>query len=280
MPITSGNDISVVLSGGTNNLDPNQSLGADPSSAPLRSGILNSLFPDVSADEATNGFTSYRCIYIFNDGDTAIYNVNMFIVTPSTATTIAIGINDANEFQRILVTNAGSVTGGSLNISYEGQGADFAYNSDLATWCLAIQNFLNSLVDGQQQPVLSNVLITGQLSGTSIIFDVHFNGNDGHRNHVPLVVVNNLTPAGSTTAVITLQDGSPINSITPDIGVETTPPTGVIFSQADQFAPIVLPRVESSEGYALWIQRTVAPNTVALADDEVVLRIHAESLAV
>ncbi len=280
MAITSGNDISVVLSGGANNLDPNKSLGGDPSSAPLRSGILNTLFPDVSADEASNGSTTYRCIYIFNDGSTAIYNVNMFILTPSTATTIAIGMNDANEFQRILIINAGSVTGGSINVSYEGHGADFPYDTDLAGWCLAIQNFLNSLVDTEQQPILSNVTVTGQLAGSSIIFDIHFTGNDGHRNHPPLVVVNNLTPSGSTSSVITLQDGSPVNSISADIGVETTPPAGVIFSQADQFTPLVLPRVEPSEGYALWIQRTVAPNTVALADDNVVLRIHAESLAV
>jgi len=65
LPITSS-DIKWYLSGGQDNDDPNQSLGGQISNTEIQDGQLNNLWDDVSGEEAENGDTEYRCIYVKN----------------------------------------------------------------------------------------------------------------------------------------------------------------------------------------------------------------------
>ena len=76
MTLTIATDISFVLSGGSTNLNPNNSLGGMPSSAPIVDSTMNNLFDDVSALESQTDFVDYRCFYIFNDGTTAVYDAD------------------------------------------------------------------------------------------------------------------------------------------------------------------------------------------------------------
>src|SRR5574343_85549 len=126
---TKADQISVVLSGGTSNIDPNQSLGGDPSNTSIVSGNLNNLFDDVSAEEGRDGVEDYRCIYFFNDGDTTIYSLKLFISSDSTETLLGLGIESRNEIQRITIGSG--VTGGSFTLSYKNVEFVSNYHTDL-----------------------------------------------------------------------------------------------------------------------------------------------------
>ena len=60
MPIVSGN-LDKLLTGGASNSDPNLSIGGDVSTTELVNNAKNNLFDLVSAQEAEDGMTDYRC---------------------------------------------------------------------------------------------------------------------------------------------------------------------------------------------------------------------------
>jgi hypothetical protein len=59
-------DIGFFLSGGTSNVNANNSLGSNISNTAIVSASKNNVFPDTTATEAAGGITRYRCIYIKN----------------------------------------------------------------------------------------------------------------------------------------------------------------------------------------------------------------------
>lgn len=278
MAITSANQISVVLSGGSTNLEPSNSLGGSPSSAPIADGILNNLFDDITPDQSENGHEDYRCVYFFNDGETPIYNVQIYIAEDFVGgATVELGTRETNETQRIQISG-GTLSGGSMTLSYEGVNFDSTYDSDLGNWAVALQNTLNSLTNGDED-LLQDVVVNAQEAGSgTIIFDIAFNGLDAKRNHTPIGYISNNFAPSITVAVSTPQDGAPINTIAPDIGIETTPPGGVLFYAPDQTSPITLPVLKPEDGFPLWVKRVVTDNTTAIADDGFKLRFYAESL--
>jgi hypothetical protein len=278
MALTTGSDISVVLSGGTNNLDPNLSLGGSPSAAPIVDDVLNNLFDDVLPAESTAGMEDYRCIYFFNDGETTIFNLNVFIDLDFDAgAVLEIGISNRDESQRIQIT--GSPNGGSLIFSYENVQFATAFNSNLGAWAVDIQNSLNALTTEDDEVLLRDVLVTGQNTGSAILFDIVFAGQDGSKNHETLSLVsNNLTPSAEVT-ISTLQEGGPVNTIAPEISTEIIPPGGgVVFFASAEDDPVIIPKLRSGEGFPIWFHRTVAAGTLAVANDGFRLKFVAESL--
>lgn len=96
MPIVSG-DLSVRLSGGAANADPNAALGGAKSSTAVGTGIHN-LFDQVSSAETTAGDTEYRCIYIHNGHGTLTWTSPVVWIssnTPSTDTSVEIAVGSA-----------------------------------------------------------------------------------------------------------------------------------------------------------------------------------------
>jgi len=57
---------------GSDNGDPNESLGGSMSATQLNSTAMNNLFDDVLASEASSGDTEYRCLVLYANG--ASYN--------------------------------------------------------------------------------------------------------------------------------------------------------------------------------------------------------------
>ena len=279
MATTNSNDISIVLSGGTTNFSPNNSLGGQPSSAPITSAVINNLFDDVSPEESEDGHEDYRCVYIFNDGETPIYLIEVYIQEDfEEGATMEIGIEKRDETQRLTLDNA-TPTGGSLTLSYAGNNFISNYDSDLGDWAVALQTSLNNiLIEGEN--LLKDVAVTAQTAtGGVIIFDINFVDSDGARNHDKIVIeANNLTPASVGAAVSTTQEGSPINTVAPTIGLETTPPGGISFFAASQQSPITLPRLDPADGFPLWVKRFVPSGTTAKASDGFTLRFVAETL--
>lgn len=276
---TSANDISVVLSGGSSNIDPNASLGGDPSSAPISSGSLNNLFGDLSSDDTNDGKEDYRCVYIFNDGDTPVYEMQVWLSNEvENGASIELGIEERDEIQRLTISG-GNVTGGSLELSYRNISFVTEYNSDLGDWATDLQDALNSLTSGDSA-LLEDVSVVAQNNGSTLIFDITFSGIDGNRDHERITVVNNeLTPSGTIQAeVAATQEGAPIDTIAGEINVETTPPGGVNFFSPTSQSPISIPRLEPNEGFPLWVKRVVESGTEAVEDDGFTLTIRAESL--
>lgn len=275
---TSATDISFVLSGGSGNLNPNLSLGGSPSATPIVNNSLNNLFDDVDSNENEIGHEDYRCIYIFNDGDTTIFNSSIYIHDDFEAGSILeIGIEAKNEVQKITISND-SVTGGSVTLSYEGQQFILNHDSDLSVWAENLKTQLSSLeLNGFL--LLKDVVVTAQNAGpTTVIFDISFLGRDGNRNHDEIQVVsNNLVPPVSVNVTIP-QQGSPINRTASAINVDTTPPGGVSFFVPTKQSPIVLPYLKPNEGFPIWIKRITEVGTIAVENDGVILRFSSQSL--
>lgn len=277
MALTQAADISFVLSGGTNNLDPNQALGGDPSNTPIINNVLNNLYDDVAPDEAEDGHEDYRCFYIFNDGETTIYAVNLFIVDDfGSGANVEIGIESRNETQRITI--GGIPSDGFMEISYEGQSILSGFTADLGQWALDIQGALNALTDGTNS-LLDDVIVTAEVAGSSTIFDINFTGMDGKKNHSEILVLNNQLVPAVNINVSTPQRGAPINTIAPQINSELTPPTGVSFFTASESSPITIPKLVPNDGFPIWVKRTVDPESEAVAADGFVLRLESESLS-
>lgn len=279
MAITNANDISVVLSGGTTNINVNNSLGGSPSSSPITNNVLNNLFDDVAPKETEVGHEDYRCIYFFNDGSTPIFLINVWITSDFIGgATVELGIEQVNEIQRIQIDDS-VVTGGSVTLSFDGVEFTTAFNSDLGAWAAELQTVLNGLLkDGES--MLSNAVVTAQqVSPTRIIVDVNFNGNDGSINHPKFVIISDdIIPSAAIVSISTPQEGAPVNTIASEIGLETTPPGGVGFFAPTEQSPIVIPRLNSEDGFPLWIKRFIPPASDPQEKDGFSLRFAAETL--
>jgi hypothetical protein len=272
----SANDISVVLSGGSSNTDPNDSIGGDPSNVVVNVGRINNLFDDVTPEEAEAGFDEFRCFYVFNDSDQVITNITIWIVSQTDGgSSLEVGIQDFNEVQRITVGNA---TGGNIRFSFKDFEFVSEYRSDLGQWASELELSLNSLTDEDGYAVLSGVEIRGQSANNTSIFDLTFSNNDRNRNHESIVIVeNNLTPSVSVN-VITIQEGAPINTIASKLDFATTTPGGVGFFAPTLQSPINLPYLAPGDGFPVWLKRSTSPNTSSVNLDGATLRIRINAL--
>jgi hypothetical protein len=255
-------DISLVLSGGSSNADPANSLGGDPSNVAIPSGI-NNLFADASDTDAQLGRVDYRCFYVFNDNPTDVFkSVKVWVDSEIAAgATVQLGINAQDDLQIIAVT--GNVSGGSLALTLDGSPFSFAFNNDLAVWGQNLQNALNGLSS------VSGASVSVAKFGTTVTFQIVFQGDDSNRYFTPLVLTtNSLTGVGSIVVSLSkLVDGSPINSIAPAIDQSTTVPVGVNFVNSDSESFIPVGNLRALEGFPVWVKRTIAAETDPIGDD-------------
>lgn len=277
---TSADDISIVLSGGVANINPNNSLGGDPSSQPIITQTLNNLFDDISSVESSEGHEDYRCIYIFNDGDTTIWSFKVWLLSESESS-IQLGIENKNETQRIVIGSG--VNGGSLTLKYKNRNFSTSYDSDLSVWAAEMQTVIETLtiteMDSETFFKEATVLAQHGVGGT-IIFDIKWSGSDSKRNFDKFEVESNLLqPLGDITVALTVPvEGAPVNTIANEIDVENTAPGGVTFYNTSISAPIVIPRLDSNDGFPLWVKRVVDPGAASKENDGFSLKISAQSL--
>lgn len=271
-------DLSLVLSGGTNNLNPNLSLGGGPSSLRVSNNNLNNLFSDITPDESEAGKEDYRCLYFFNDGDDFVYNVQLWMQNQTEGgSDIQIGLQIQDEIQRITISGA-VLTGGSFEITYENIPVSSSYNSDLGTWATDLQNNLRSITNDEGHQLLEDVVVSAQSVGSTVIFDISFAGQNAKRNHDSITISgNNLVPSVNITAA-TIQQGAPINTVAPTLEVDTTPPGGVSFFIPTEATPLSVPNLGPAEGFPIWFKRITVEGATALADDSFSMRIRMQSL--
>lgn len=275
-------DISIVLSGGSSNTDPNLSLGGDPSITPIANGLLNNLFNDVEPSEAETGHEDHRCFYIFNDGAEDVYNIQVWVESEvDGGSIIELGIEDRDEVQRFTISGT-LPTSGFGGFTYENIGFIIpAIFNDLEVAAQYIQDTLNSIVDGDGNQLLEDVEVTtpSSIGAPTVIFDILFGTDDGKKNHDTISFINNsYVPSGLTVTITTVQQGAPINTIASTISNDGTPPGGVGFFVPSTQSPIVVPRLRPSEGFPIWAKRVTAENTPSLSADGVTIRFKMETI--
>lgn len=277
--MTIASDISIVLSGGSENLDPKLSLGGDPSNTRVVNNQLNNLFDDTVTEDFANGFEDYRCIYIFNDGTEPIYNVQLWITEEQEGGgNVELGIKDISEIQRITISPI--PTTGSMTLSYEDISFISNANTNISVWAQSLENSLNSLQD--EYRLLREVSVTVEETEDAIIFDIDFSGglgglgHDDKKDH-PLINHISNTFDNSEISVIVLRDGSPLNSIAELLETPFTMPSGVGFYKPTESSKIKFPRILPTEGFSLWVKRLIPASTTALQNDGFIFRIRANS---
>lgn len=271
-------NLTLVYSGGSGNMVPANSLGGNPSAAGVPNASINNLFGDITPDISAVGLTDYRCLYLFNDSTTTIYNINLWISNLTAGgSQIQLGIAKIDEVQRLTIPN--TVTGGSLTLQYETFNFVTNYNHDLAVWAQSLQDAINALVDGSGNPVLGLITVTAMNSNGNLLFDFHFTNEEGGRSHPLISIVNNqLQPSGTSAVISLIQSGSPINTIAPLIDVATTVPGGVVFSVPTSTSPIILPKLKPNEGFPFWIQRNTPSGTSGIGLDDLQITVRNQSL--
>ena len=240
-------DIVFVFSGGQGNYDPFKSLGGDPSVIEV-SEVSQGLFNSLTDEQLKEGLTDYRCFYIFNQSDTeSLYNFSIFVENSSKISCL-IGLNKQNDQQKI--TLSGSPTTGDLVLDYDGNefAVDFSSNPDQ----LAL-NLQQQLVDLG----LLGVVVTAQAKTGFYNIDISFEGDSGFKYH-PLIslATNNLSPT-TEFFINKIQEGSPINIITPKTQNVLAVPENINFQLVTPIEPLELTSLKPSEGIPVWLKRVI-----------------------
>lgn len=271
-------DIVIVLTGGSNNYNPNLSIGGDPSSYPI-AGSLNNLFDNVSDINASTGTIDYRCVYIFNNNSiNTIYNVQVYTTELENAvSTIAIGINSNSEVQRMIIS--GSVAGGSFQISYKPPNQETVeyrtvnYDPDPATWAFNLKSQLLTI------PTIEQINVSASGTFFSRIFDIQFTGVEDRRSHDLIGInVSGLVGISITGSVAKTTPGGPINSIPTLLDVSTTVPYDVSFYETNSATTLFIGNLYPEEGFPLWIKRIVPENADSVSGDGFRLKILGSSI--
>lgn len=280
--VTTATNISIVLSGGSTNESPINSIGGSPSNTPITTNSINNLFADITEDQQEGGYEDYRCFYIFNDGDTPIYTIRLWISEEEIGgASVEMGIRTTTEIQRLTISPI--PTTGSVTLSFEEVEFVLNTNSDVAIWANELKTKLNSLVNDEGLSVLKQINVTGQSLVNQIVFDIDFSGGlgglgrDDKRNHeVIRVISDNLNNSAEVTPSI-IQKGSPINSIADPIDTTEAVPANVGFFKPTEISPITIPYLLPSEGFPVWVKRTIANNDSAVENDGFTFRFKANS---
>ena len=280
--LTTASNISFVLSGGASNINPNNSLGGDPSSTSINGGLLNNLFDDVASYESENGNEDYRCIYVFNDGETTVWDMKLWADSITEGNVqIKLGIESSNEKQRITIIGA---TGGILELQYKDRSFSSDYNSNTTVWASNIETSISNVTvsDVSTEKIFKKVSVEGRnLGSDTLIFDITWSGKDGKRNFDNIEIIGSelvLEPNGSVLVTVE-QQGSPINTLANET-IETSPPGGVVFFDTNETSPIVIARLDPSDGFPIWIKRIIPSQTVASVEDKFTIQMVAQSLEV
>lgn len=274
-----------LLSGGAANLDPIKSIGGLPSNKEVSSSI-DGLFKRISKAEAKTGSILYRCIYVLNSSqeftldDLTVWIENDDILPSS----IKIGIPVQNEIQKIKITEY--PVGGTFALTYTGtvNGTlvsqttnDIQWTPDLTVASSNIADALNAL------DLLGGVSVVGSRPKKDRWeYLVTFGGINGNRNHLPLEVANNNLLGDPPQVIIsTIQNGMPINAVTPNIGFDNQPPFKINFTEPKTFLEgILVGNLEPLDIFGIWLKRTCPAGTVGEVDlvDKLTINIQTKVL--
>jgi len=272
MAINIATQVNFLLSGGVVNNNPNKSLGGPASTFPVI-GINNSLFSDVTTEEAQVGKTDFRCFYIKNLSTTdSLFNTSIFIFSEKFAgSSVQIGVSFDTDEQEIRIT--GVVSSGFVLFKYKQQQISVAWDG-ANVFSANLQAELHSigLTGAEVIPITSPAVNK---------FRIIFKDPNNFRNH-PLLDIYSNQLEGSTKPVIEVRkvtEGKPINSIAPLIEAETIIPTKVQFLTTSPTEKINLGTIGPGDFIPIWIKRTTPPDTPFEEEDFFTLKITGSPLS-
>jgi hypothetical protein len=269
--------ISLVLSGGSSNIDPTKSIGGDPSRNPIPDNKLNNLFSDVSQADTDETKTDFRCVYLFNDTSYPLKNIKSWIFYDFRAgADISMGIDSRNESQKIILQGAPSR--GQFTLSYYNRPFTVKFIQSPTGMAASLQDAILGLKDTNNVNLFNDVSVTGDRVNNNTILTITFTGNDANRGYdLPGLIDNSLVPSVPIN-ISRVFAGSPINTVATLLSSSAIEPGNVNFYPAAVDSPIVLPRLEIGDGFPLWIKRVVAQGTLPVANDGFTLRVVADAI--
>lgn len=279
MPLSSS-DIVIFFSGGSNNSNPDLSIGGDISSHIVPSSRL---FDNVAADQASSGYTDYRCIYFENISSTeTLFNAQVYLDSQVVGSSdVLIGLETNNERQDIFITNATSVASGTFIIQAYDYFTDttnqisVAMNPSISIWASNLQSAINSL------PNLEDVVVIGSYLGSTAYFTVNFSGSNSNRYYETFEFVSfsqSFLDVSSNMTIQKVSSGGPKLKTAAEIPSETTAPANVIFSETSSGSTLAVGDLLPGEFFAVWCRRYVAPGSAALESDGFRIKLRGDTL--
>lgn len=256
-----GNEITLMLSGGEFNTNPNNSLGGPVSGYPVGNSI-NNLFSDVTSEEAISGVINYRCLYVVNNSDEDNFYECIVSIFSQTSSEIEIGAYFSEEIQRVTITD--TIVSGNFSLTVDETEIIVSANADNEVFAANIQTAFNS--NG-----FSDVVVNW-IPSENRIFQISFSGVDANRFH-ELMTVSEIDFESGSITVEKIVDGSPINYEAFEIESSTTTPAGVTYLDELEFGTL-----NPGDIVGFWIKQTIEEETPAIADDEFILKISGKPL--
>jgi hypothetical protein len=260
-----------LLSGGSSNSNPTLSLGGQPSSTEIGSG-LNSLFRDISDSEANSGITDYRCFYVVNksQGGT-LYRASLHVESSDYGdSSVLIGTARSTESQIISVS--GPVFLGSVTFSLGGE--EFS-----ALWGSSADDFADNLSSGLASIGVGGVDATYSYSGSIYRFVLVFGGANDNRSLPLLLATENLLGGVEEPSLsISRQTaGKPVNSVAPLIATPQTPPAGVSFIETSSSSKMLVGTLGPGDRIPVWLRRNTPSYSVSKQDANLVVRVSGDT---
>jgi hypothetical protein len=119
--VLTNSDIMIRLSGGSSNIEPNESKGGIMSTTGVNlNDILHNLFSDFPPDQLGPGTTKYRLVYIHNNSNTSIMkNVMVFVLVDSESLDTALfygkAVAPTGEYETVIVNETDAPPGVTFN---------------------------------------------------------------------------------------------------------------------------------------------------------------------
>jgi len=253
MSTISASDMLFLLSGGASNSNPSLSLGGAPSSTRV-AGNANSLFTDITGDDATAGLTDYRCFYVKNNSSSeSLYDASLNIQAQTTGgASLALGVNKTTEVQAIDV----EISASSGSVDFKLDDVEFS-----ASWGGSASSFASNLASSMHAAGLYGSSVFLSTSASKYRFIISFLGSLNNRSHPLIELVNNGLSGSPSVSVSRLVAGSPINSVAPTLATPSVAPAGVAFSETSSSSKILVGTLGPGDSMPVWVRRATPANT-------------------
>ena len=175
------NDLSIYLSGGITNINSYNSTGGETSSQVVNGATL---FNDITPTQAADGYTDYRCIYIFNDKGIDLTNFIVSITSQvAGGAAVTVGIDAKDDIQNVTVN--GTPTSGNFVLQYLSRYEYYDvyeyitvnFDPTPAVW---LQNFQNA-INNVNEFGFSDAVVTMNQTGSYTAFTITFSGTGKYR---------------------------------------------------------------------------------------------------
>jgi alpha-tubulin suppressor-like RCC1 family protein len=259
---------------------PNSSTGGDPRYEVVPNNTIANLFSNVPAQDVLNGITDYRMIYLDNNGEAALNNVQMYLGGQlNSPAQVYIGFYLVNDVQRYVFTpypESGTVTFTYIDSFGNPYVLAPITAGDPIAMAVSLQNQLNALTDIVGQDILGGVIC--KVIGTPIAdltIEVAFTGASGNKYHNLMTTTNTMIIPGTNPPQAVLisatkvAPGSPINTIPPATD-GLTAPEGPQFFLAPANTPVTIGTLLNNPYIAgegelcpIWVRRQVPEGATA-----------------